>query len=334
MQRILTISPDRITTDARRFQFKSNGDRNGVTGILSGCTFNPIASNILLVWEPFSQFDNDIWYYVVDGHQRLNLAKQARDRGIPGVMLTCRILREGDGITAEKARRLGAVKNIIEGGGSTRPWDVAQLFRNGGDLDQVEGFLSNHNKTVQAAKVLASLSSAMFARVGKSTLDDYLIAEICRTYGDDQQRLAAIEGMERAGVCTLQKSAMSLIASVGFERFTELSLFGEQDQWSSNVETIADLLSSAKARLKATARTFSEAVEGQETLEATGNRLDREANQRALQRVEEASYNIRNRMLFDRELSALCIRCCELYKTNKNAARDLFIRKIQETPSS
>jgi hypothetical protein len=104
-----TLHPDDITTDAELMQYKSGGDENGVTGKLANePAWDPIRSGELLVWE-----GNDGRRVLVDGHQRLDLAKREGVEEVPSI-----VLREGDGITPEMARAIGAMRNVNLGTGT------------------------------------------------------------------------------------------------------------------------------------------------------------------------------------------------------------------------
>lgn len=69
--------------------------------------------------------------YVVDGHQRLALARRLPAQG-QNVRLRAIVLREADGVSADDALYAGAMKNFSEGGESTKALDVAKVFRRGG----------------------------------------------------------------------------------------------------------------------------------------------------------------------------------------------------------
>jgi hypothetical protein len=94
---IETLRPDDVTTNAALMQYKSGGDEAGVTDALKGVEqWNPLLSQQILVWEP-----NEGGRIVVDGHQRVGLAKRlGGDIELPAI-----VVREADGITAEQARR-------------------------------------------------------------------------------------------------------------------------------------------------------------------------------------------------------------------------------------
>jgi hypothetical protein len=120
---IETLRPDDVTTNAALMQYKSGGDEAGVTDALKGVEqWNPLLSQQILVWEP-----NEGGRIVVDGHQRVGLAKRlGGDIELPAI-----VVREADGITAEQARVLGALRNIANGTGTLL--DNAKVLRDAPD---------------------------------------------------------------------------------------------------------------------------------------------------------------------------------------------------------
>ena len=78
--------------------------------------------------------------YVVNGHQRLELAKRT---GTPEVEV--RVLREADGVSVEDARDIGAMANIAEG--RVAPEEAAQVLKEAG----VDGYTEKANGQRQMA---------------------------------------------------------------------------------------------------------------------------------------------------------------------------------------
>ena len=104
-----------VLTDATTFQTRVGGDQNGVTGRLSDQSdYDPTKAGNIAVWE---RENGDV--VVVDGHQRLDLAARTDSPVIASVM------READGVTADKAREAASVANALEG--SLSDADISQL---------------------------------------------------------------------------------------------------------------------------------------------------------------------------------------------------------------
>jgi hypothetical protein len=112
---------ENIKVDASQFQFKEKAlaTQEGVdpTERLKG-DYQQTGSGNILVWE-----DKSGNQYVVNGHHRLDLAK--RDKKVYNIR--AEIIRESDGVSAEDARAIGAMINIMDGTGSVQ--DYAEFFR-------------------------------------------------------------------------------------------------------------------------------------------------------------------------------------------------------------
>ena len=117
-----------IRVDPQRFQFKDNVTEAGVQrgGSLEGVKlYDTAAEGQLQVWQ-----DVDGEYYVINGHNRLALAKKNGIQSVPVEVLIAD--------SAEQARTLGAISNIKAGGGT--PFDAAKVMREMGitDVGQLE----------------------------------------------------------------------------------------------------------------------------------------------------------------------------------------------------
>jgi hypothetical protein len=103
------FDPDTITADPDRFQFKGNTNEDGVSPYLMSITeWDSFASGIVLVWE-----QKDGQRFIVDGHQRLALAKRLKGQGQEAV-LEGLLLREVDGWTVPAVRSKSITKNVGE----------------------------------------------------------------------------------------------------------------------------------------------------------------------------------------------------------------------------
>jgi hypothetical protein len=113
------VAVSEINADPARFQFKSKA--NPQTGVDEsnqiGGSWDPKTAGNLYVWE-----DRNGKKYVVNGHHRLQLAKQ---NGIEGVNAI--VDRESEGVTAEQARRNGILINIRDEQGDVA--DYAEFVR-------------------------------------------------------------------------------------------------------------------------------------------------------------------------------------------------------------
>ena len=107
--RMAEYRPADLTIDADRFQYKIS-DSEGRTGRLSGPNrpgrWNAAMGGVVAVYEA-----KDGKTYVVDGHQRVNLAKELEAEGHAPITLPAHVLREEDW-TGHAAKIFGALINI------------------------------------------------------------------------------------------------------------------------------------------------------------------------------------------------------------------------------
>ena len=114
------IAVNDIKLDPNRFQYKLNYDRStGEIGSLEGVNkYDPNLAGIIQVWK--DPENNQV--YVINGHNRLSLAKRANQENI-----AVRFLNVKD---AKEARAVGALTNIAEGKGTAL--DAAKFFKDTG----------------------------------------------------------------------------------------------------------------------------------------------------------------------------------------------------------
>lgn len=122
---IVYFDPESIKTDPATYQFRSGGDKNGVTnkGRYQVKQWDPILhSNPILVHE---RLDGSV--FVADGHHRLDLAKRTNATGAGPGKISAIVLREADGYTPEDVRVIAAYKNIQHGRADVV--DTAKVFK-------------------------------------------------------------------------------------------------------------------------------------------------------------------------------------------------------------
>ena len=178
------IDPDLIQTDAEAFQFKSAGDGQGVTGVLSRVkTWSNDASGIAFVW-----IDPNGVPYIADGHQRLDTAKrlkrEARERGdldtANNIYIVAKVW-DSKNFHDEKGNRIpvtdldeqksemrfrAAKKNIAEQTGSAV--DAATMIRERG-IESVSDLAPT--ALLSDAKALAAMSEQAYSEA-KSAIQD------------------------------------------------------------------------------------------------------------------------------------------------------------------
>jgi lambda family phage portal protein len=169
------IDPATIEVDPKRFQYKIIGEhtQSGEVGSLSGVQkYDPQLAGILQVWQDPS----DGKTYVVNGHNRLALAKRAGAERVA--------VRYLDVQNDKEARAVGALTNIAEGRGTAE--DAAKFFKDTGlsaeDIRKkgipmrekiaTDGLaLSNLDDVIFKKVIDGDIPTARAVIIGKSNLD-------------------------------------------------------------------------------------------------------------------------------------------------------------------
>lgn len=272
---VYRFDPDEILVDADLFQFKAGGDEYGVSDRLRGIKiWDPVKAGQIVVYE-FA----DGRRFIADGHQRLGLARRIKaEDPTQDVRLYGNIIREVDGITPEMARVIAAMKNIAEGTGTAI--DAAKVLR---VAPERVGELPPRSALVRQAQGLTLLSDEAFGAVINGVVPSNYAALVGRLIPDD-------EGLQSNAISVLAKTdpanefqAEAIVRQVrdaGAERVTQDSLFGEEIITESYFTERARVLDRAQKQLRQDKAAFSTLVRNAERLEAEGNQLARNANQR------------------------------------------------------
>lgn len=272
---IWRFEPDEIGVDAQLFQFKAGGDAFGVTDRLAGIArWDPVKAGQVVVYE----FE-DGRRFIVDGHQRVALAKRiaAQDPAQKPILFG-QLLREADDVTPEMARVVAAAKNIAEGTGSAV--DAAKVFRIAPERIAELPFSSG---LVRTARDLANLSDENFGLVVNEIVPAGHAAIVGRLSPDDPQLQSAILRVlaktEPANAVQAEAIVRQALAA-GTRRETQQTLFGEEELARSLFGERAKVLDLALKRLKRERGVFATLTRNRAAIEAEGNRLDTAANAR------------------------------------------------------
>ena len=271
------FTPDQLTLDPERFQYKA-ADERGVTGALTGTDkWEPALAN------PITVYQEDGKNYVVNGHQRTDLATRAVAAGQEGVQVPARVFRAEDGYTPEFMKALGAYQNIAEGSGTAL--DAAKILR---AKDAVpEGMtlptLPPKSALVQQAKGLSGLSDEAFGAVINGVVPPEHAAFVGQMITDPAEQMAALDVLNRAKPQNAAQAGFMVedIRNSGFLNGSQTSLFGDEAFAQSLVPERAKIMDAAQGALRRAKSVFGAAVKGDETLTAAGNKLTTEGNIKA-----------------------------------------------------
>jgi len=276
---IYKFDPEELLVDAKRFQFKEGGDEYGVTDRLAGVKrWIPERAGQVMVWEA-----EDGSRYIVDGHQRLGLARRImeQDDGQRPVLLGT-LLRERDGVSAEMARARAAAKNIAEGTGTAL--DAAKVLR---DAPEVAVDLPPNSALVRDAKGLAQLDDDAFMMVVNGKVAANHAAIVGRLAADKPELHASIMGVLAKHKPASAIEAESMVRDAlhaGQVKEVQQTLFGEEASTRVLYAERAKLLSWAVRHLQRDRQAFRTLVREAGRIEEAGNKLRKDANAR---RAEE-----------------------------------------------
>ena len=271
---LYTLDPDIIEVDAKTFQFKSGGDEFGVTERLQGITtWDKYKAGVVTVYEYA-----DGRMAIADGHQRLGLAKRIRSQDpSQDVKVIGYKLREVDGISPEEARVIAAMKNIAEGTGTSI--DAAKVLRV--EPDRLSE-LPPRSELVRQARDMMALSDEAFGAIVNEVIPANYGAIVGRLIDDPALQDAAIQVLAKSEPSNAfqAESIVRQVREAGSEEVKQISLFGEELVTESYYIERAKVLDRAYKELRRDKAAFETLVRNSERLEAEGNVLVKEANER------------------------------------------------------
>lgn len=289
---LIDVDPLKLQVDAKTFQFKGGGDAEGVTSTLRDVErFDRRLAGVALVWE---RADGE--QFIVDGHQRVALARRAIAAGQDPaeVRLNGFLLREADGVTAVDARRMAAVKNMAEGSGSAL--DAAKILRDVGPVGEtLLPPLPPRSALVKQARGLAQLGDEQFLAVVNGVVDEKTGGMIGAATDDPKLQAAMIQVIKRAQPAN-EIQARGIIEQVraqGIETRTTSDLFGEQAFSESLYLERAQVLDAALKLAREDKQIFGGLVRNEDRIAGAGsNQLDRSANLARQQEAADAATQI------------------------------------------
>jgi predicted kinase len=260
--------------DAKTFQFKEGGDEFGVTERLQGIT----------TWDKYKAGTVTVYEYadgrmaIADGHQRLGLAKRIRSQDpSQDIRVFAYKLRETDGITPPEARVIAAMKNIAEGTGTSI--DAAKVLRV--DPSRISE-LPPRSELVRQARDMMGLSDTAFGAVVNGVVPPNYGAIVGRLIDDEGLQDAAIEVLAKADPSNAfqAEAIVRQVRESDADQVKQISLFGEELVTESLYVERAKVLDRAYKELRRDKAAFETLVRNSERLEAEGNVLVKDVNQR------------------------------------------------------
>ena len=275
---VFRVDPREIEVDAKLFQFRSVVDEFGVGERLQNMTkWDDEASGIVQIYEY-----KDGRQFIVDGHQRLGLAKRimANDPS-QQITLYARKYREADGMTPQDAMIKASLINIgntVEGS-PQMIIDAAKILRIA--PDELRGVLPPQAPFVRAANNIAALSDDAFMMVINDVVPVNQAAIIGRLVDDPEKHTAIMQILSETSPSNLTQAEAIIrqARELEFRREKQDTLFGEEFLLESLFKERAKVLDKAIATLRKDRAVFNTLVKNEESIEASGNQLSTSTNQ-------------------------------------------------------
>jgi hypothetical protein len=267
---------DQVAFDPKRFQYKLNQSNlsTGSVGSLAGVEkWEDNLAGVVQVWKD----PGDGRTYVVNGHNRLDKAKQL---GVEGV-----VVRFIDAKDPAEARSIGALTNIAEGRGSSV--DAAKFFRDTGitrDELKARG-VPLRERMAEEGLAISRLDDVLFRRV----IDGQMPIGRAVAIGKDPdltpeaqiQLMKMIDERERRGRNITNDTIselVDLVRSSTTKQEEQATLFGTETFARSNALEKASLQASIKRRLSSERKLFGAVARGKnaDKLSEAGNQINTE----------------------------------------------------------
>ena len=292
---ISDVSIDEISTAPEYFQVKESGvgEAEGVSGSLKGAkAFDPELAGVITLWRDTDGTIGDPGkVYIVDGHNRLDLAKRSGQSNILSRFINVR--------TWQEARARAALINIAGTQslkGSMQSVDVAKFLRNDNyTLDDLAAKGINlQNSLVAEAVRLNRLPDDLFGKVSTGELSLAKALALGSAEGVSPEAVMDIYKLavkQRWSIGRIEQAVMmARNATVGIEEgvFPELSAYFKQSNIKQLLTVRTEVVKQLRARIRALApATRAEQAELLEGIEGNiinikGSRQQRQATQAVL----------------------------------------------------
>lgn len=269
-----------INVDPERFQYKLNYGEGGSVGSLKGVDqFNPELAGQIYLWKDPANGKS----YVVNGHNRVGLAKKSGAKTVPSVQYL-------EARTAQEARAKGALINIAEGNGTAI--DAAKYFRDSGatpDQLRAQGLKLDAGKTADAL-ALKDLAPNIFDKVtrGEYPLDRAIL--IGKKIKDPtlQNEFVNLLSKEGKKLTTSQVSELAdQIAGTKAKVETQATLFGREEIKKFNLVEKAKIADDIAGKLKSEKREFGTVANAKSDLSRVGS-FDAQTSARIAEQAQQA----------------------------------------------
>ena len=310
---------NKLTTDAKTFQYKSETNEFGISEKLMDVTkWDQPSASTILVYE-----FKDGRLAVVDGHQRFGLAKKLIDQK---PRLYGYRIREVDGYVPDHAMLQGVAINLRQGTGTAI--DAAKMMRvKNFDINAIMASMPVRSEIVKVAQGLTKLSNDSFSMVVNKFIDYKVASRVGELLPDKELHVSALTILKKQKFDNMQQVDLILkqIRETPSVKMKEQTLFGVEEFKQSLIVEKSILLTNFAKSTKDKKKLFSLVLREDQLLTSAGNKLDNINNEKIL--TQNAKIQEKIEILATRvgQLSTDLTEAARLYQAgNKAEARKYF----------
>lgn len=270
---IAEVDPKKLNLDPKRFQYKIVSGATGESGSLTDVKkWDSNIAGVQLAWH--DPADNKT--YVVNGHNRTNLAKKL---GVQTV--TTRFIKADN---AKQARSIGALTNIAEGSGNSL--DAAKFFRDSGlkQEDLTKKGIPLKSAVASEGVALSKLNDGLFDKVVQGNLPKergVIIGKNLSDYKEQSELVELINKQEKKGKKVSNEGIAELTEMISNapkkqEEGGFLSMLGFTPEARSLAVEKAEIQAHIKRQLSTDKKLFGTVGRGKNAAKLTrgGNKID------------------------------------------------------------
>jgi predicted kinase len=310
---------NKLTTDAKTFQYKSETNQFGISDKLMGVTkWDQPSASTILVYE-----FKDGRLAVVDGHQRFGLAKKLIDQK---PRLYGYRVREVDGYVPDHAMLQGVAINLRQGTGTAI--DAAKMMRvKNFDINAIMASMPIKSEIVKVAQGLTKLSNDSFSMVVNKFIDYKIASRVGELIPDKELHASTLTILKKQKFDNMQQVDLILkqIRETPSVKMKEQTLFGVEEFKQSLIVEKSILLTNFAKSAKDKKKLFSLVLREDQLLTSAGNKLDNINNEKIV--TQNAKIQEKIEILATRvgQLSTDLTQAARLYQAgNKSEARKYF----------
>ena len=314
---------NKLTTDAKTFQYKSETNEFGISQKLMEVTkWDQPSSSAILVYE-----FKDGRLAVVDGHQRFGLAKKLQNQN---PKLYGYRIKETDGYSPDHAMLQGVAINLRQGTGTAI--DAAKMMRvKNFDINAIMASMPIKSEIVKVAQGLTKLSNESFSMVVNKFIDYKIASRVGELLPDKELHVSALAILKKQKIDNMQQVDLILkqIRETPSVKMKEQTLFGVEEFKQSLIVEKSALLSEFTKSTKDKKKLFSLVLSKDELLTSAGNKLDNINNEKLL--TQNAKIQEKIEILATRvgQLSTDLTEAAKLYQSGrKSEARKYFANAV------